>query len=219
MAVSILVALLLAGAAANDGQVVEQVVAVIRNPAGGSARVVTQTKLVEEARIALVSRGATGAATEALDPEALRAGLEWLVDQILLSDEAERLRIAEVRREEVQAEMERFRSQFPSSAAYRRFLAVAELTEEELLVTLARMVRVQRYVESRVGRAARVTEDDIDRFLRERNAGDGSPAAREVVRARLVEERAAAQVRELLSELRGRAEIRILGRLGSGEGA
>jgi len=200
------------------GRVVEEVVAVVRNPAGASARIVTLTKLAEEARIALVSRGATEAATAPLDSAALRAGLEWLLDQMLLSDEAERLRIDEVRREDVEAELSRFQGRFAAPAAYRRFLAHAELTEEELLVTLERMVRVQRYVGSRVGRAARPTEEDVDRFLLEREAAPGSSAVRDSARARLVEERAAAQVKELLSELRARAGIRILGGLGAGEG-
>lgn len=197
----------------------EEVVAVVRNPAGAPPRIITLTRLTEEARIALVSRGATDAATAPLDTAALRAALEWLLDQMLLSDEAERLRIDEVRREEVDAELERLRSRFPSPAAYQRFLSFAELTEEELRVTLARMVRVQRYLGSRVGRAARVTDDEVDRFLRERDAAPDSSVARDAARVRLVEERAAAQVKELLSELRARAEIRVLGGLAAGEGA
>jgi hypothetical protein len=197
-------------APARAERVVEEVVAVIRNPPRAPPRVVTFTKLVEEARIALVSRGATAAATGPLDREALRAALEWLVDQILVADEAARLRIDEVPREEVLAELRHFRSRFPSAAAYDRFLAEGELGEEELMVTLARMVRVQRYLESRVGRAARVTDDDVDRWLRERGAPEAGSATREAARSQIVEDRARAQVRELLAELRGRADVRVL---------
>lgn len=211
-----LAALLLAGAPAAGGAVVEEIVAVVRTPAGPGTRVLTLTKVEEETRIALVSRGAIGAADGPLDEAALRAGLEWLVDQTILADEAERLRVAEVRREEADAELQRFRSAFPSPAAYAAFLARADLPEEELLATLARTIRVRRYLESRVGRGARPSEEDVDRLLREREGGPGAPVTREAARTRLVEERAAAQVGELLAELRSRAEIRILRRFGAG---
>ncbi len=219
MTPALVLALALGAPASGGERVVEEIVAVVRNPSSAPARAVTLTKVTEEARIALVSRGATEAATGPLDREALRAALEWLLDQMLLADEAVRLRIAEVERAEVVAELSRFRARFASPAAYDRFLAASELGEEELLVTLGRMARVRRYLESRVGRAARVDEDDVDRWLRERGAA-GSAPARDAVRAHLVEEKARAQVRDLLAELRGRADIHVVGslRAGAGEG-
>ncbi len=208
-----------AGGPAPEGEVVEEIVAVIRNPPGAPPRIVTRTKLLEEARVALVSRGATAAAAGPLDREALRAALDWLVDQMLVADEAARLRIDEVPRDDVLAELRRFRARFTDGATYDRFLAASELTEDELLVTLARMVRVQRYVESRVGRAGRVTEDEVDRWLQDHGVSGAARAAREAARAQLVEERARAQVKELLSELRARAEIRVLAPSERAEGA
>lgn len=191
-------------------RVVEEIVAVIRNPPTAPPRIVTLTKLVEEARVALVSRGATAASAGPLDREALRAALDWLIDQILVADEAARLRIDEVPRQDVLDELQRFRARFPARAQYDRFLATSELTEDELVVTLARMVRVQRYVESRVGRAARVADDEVDRWLHERGSAAVPGATREAARAHLAEERARGQVKDLLAELRGRAEVRIL---------
>ncbi len=219
MVAAAVVALALAVPAPAGERVVEEVVAVVRNPRSAVPRVVTLTKLEEEARIALVSRGATAAATGSLDREALRAALDWLLDQILIADEAARLRIDEVPRQDVVEELRRFRGRFATPREYDRFLAGSELSEEELLVTLARMVRVQRYLESRVGRAARVDEDEVDRWLRERGASTGEGAARDAARAHLVEERARAQVKELVSELRARADVRVLDRLRApGEG-
>jgi hypothetical protein len=191
-------------------RVVEQIVAVVRNPAGAPPRIVTLTKLTEEARIALVSRGATEAATGPLDEEALRAALDWLLDQLLVADEAARLHIDDVPRDDVLEELKRFRARFASPAHYERFLSANELPEEELVVTLARMLRAQRYVESRVGRAARVADDEVDRWLGERGAPAAAGAARDAARAQLAEERARTQVRDLLAELRSRAEIRVL---------
>jgi hypothetical protein len=203
---------------AAEGRVVEEIVAVVRNPPSAPARLVTLTKLMEEARIALVSRGAADAATGPLDRAALRAALEWLLDQMLVADEASKLRIDEVDREAVAAELRRFQARFPGPAAYARFLEQSELSEDELVATLSRMIRVERYVQSRVGRSARVGEDEVDRWLRERGAAGAAAPVREAARSQLAEERARSQVRELLSELRARADIRIVGQLGEREG-
>lgn len=203
----------------DEGRVVEEIVAVVRNPPSSPPRVVTLTKLVEEARIVLVSRGATAAATAPLDRAALRAALGWLLDQMIVSDEAAKLRLDEVEREAVVAEVRRFQARFPSPAAYQRFLAQNELPEEELAATLARTMRVERYVQSRVGRSGRAADDEVDRWLRERGAPAAAAPTREAARSQLSEEKAQAQVRELLSELRSRAEIRIVGQLGQRDGA
>jgi hypothetical protein len=198
------------GASPAGGTVVEQVVAVVRNPVGSQPRPITLTRLTEEARVALVGQGAIEAATAPLDAAALRAGLRWLVDQLLVAEEAARLQVEEVGRDELQAALRRFRGRFPAEAAYRRFLAVADLSEEELGVALARDLKVQRYLESRVGRGARVSEEELARVLAARGTPLESPAAREAVRAELSSERAQAAVKQLLLELRGRAEVRVL---------
>lgn len=204
---------------AGEGRVAEEIVAVIRSPPSSPPRVVTLTKLVEEARIVLVSRGATAAATAPLDRAALRAALDWLLDQMIVADEAAKLRLDEVERDAVVAEVRRFQARFGSVAGYERFLAQNELTEEELAASLARTMRVERYVQSRVGRSARAADDEVDRWLRERNAPAAPGPAREAVRSQLTEEKARAQVRELLGELRSRAEIRIVGQLGQRDGS
>jgi hypothetical protein len=206
--------LLAAASPAAPPRVVEEIVAVVRNPPGATPRIITLTKLAEEARVALVSRGAAAAATQPLDSEALRAALDWLLDQMLLADEAARLGLDAVEREAVAAALARFREQLGTADAYARFLAAAELSEEELSSTLARMVGVERYVQSRVGRGARIGEEELDRWLAEHGAAGAAGAAREAARAQLEEERARAQVRDLVAELRGRADVRILDPLG-----
>lgn len=196
--------------------VVEEVVAVVRNPAGAPPRAITLTKLTEEARIALVGRGAVEAAFRPLDPPALRAALDWLVDQQLVADEASRLRVDEVDRDAVQAELRRFQARFPSPDAYRRFLAASDLGEEELAVTLARTLRVHRYLEARVARSAAVSTDEVDALLRARGISP-TPAARDAARARLAEERWTALVREVVAELRARADVRVIAPPGGDE--
>ncbi len=197
----------------GPGRVVEEVVAVVRPPASSQTRVVTLTRLAEEARIALVSRGATEAAFAPLDGPALRAGLDWVVDQIILGDEAARLGVFEVDRSEGLAELRRFRSRFEDPARYQAFLEKLDLAEEELLAVLRRMLRVQRYLDSRVSRAARVPDADVEAFYREHAEQlGGRPLAdvREAVRAHLAGKRAEAQVQSFVADLRARAEVRVL---------
>ena len=201
-----------ASAAPPEGAVVEKVVAVIRNPAGSAPRIVTLTRLVEEARIALVGRGALEAASRPIDGPALRATLEWLVDETLVADEAARLRLDELDSGTLAAEVRRFAARFPSEAEYRRFLEATDLAEEELAASLARGLRVRRYLESRVGRVIRVSDADLDRALAERGVASPSPAVREAVRGDLVAARARAQARELVAELHARADVRVLER-------
>lgn len=205
---------LLAGApAAAAPQVVDEVVAVVRGPGAPQPRVITLTRLEEEARIALVSRGAVAAATAPLDRAALRATLEWLVDQTLLGDEVARLQILEVAPAEVDEALRRFRNRFSRPADYRAFLDRLELSEEDVAAVLRRTTRVQRYLESRAGRAAAVSDAEVDAWLasHEKEAAGVDPAAaRGAVRARLSQERLERQVRAVVSDLRGRSDVRIL---------
>lgn len=211
----------LAAAPSGEGRVVEEVVAVIR-AAGAEPRVVTLTKLTEEARIVMISRGATEAALRPLDGPALKATLDWYVDQTLLSEEAARLKVFEVERAEAQAELDRFTKRFARAEEYAAFLAASDISEEDVLAVLRRMLRVQRYLDSRVAGAARarISDAEVEAAWRERRAEFGGlPLAqvREAVRARLAEERIRVDVKALLSDLRQRSEVRVLATFGAGE--
>jgi hypothetical protein len=194
----------------SGGTVIERVVAVMRNPASAAPRPLTLTRLDEEARIALVSQGATPAAFAPLDGAARRAALRWVIDQWLVADEALRLKVDEAPREEVEAALQAFRQRFPDPASYRRFLATSEVPEEELQAILARGVRVQRFLDSRLGRSGRVSEDDVSRALAGKGVASPAPGEREAARARIAAERAQGQVKQILADLRSRADIRVL---------
>jgi hypothetical protein len=194
----------------NEAAVVEEVVAVVRNPAGAPPRVITLTRLTEEARIVLVSGGAVEAAFRPLDAKALSATLAWLFDQTLLADEAARLQLGALTREQAADELHRFQARFPERSAWTRFLATTGLTEEEIGAVLARSRRVERYLESRIGRGGVVEDADVEAFAREHGMAVASVAAREAVRARVAELRMEAAVRDLIAELRARADLRIL---------
>jgi len=198
-----------AAAAPAGGEELERVVAVVRSPAAREPNVITLTAVEEEARIALVSRGASLAATQPLDGPALKAGLEWLVDQLLLNEEASRLQVFEIDRAEGLAELARFKARFAQPADYQAFLARCDLSEPELEAVLRRMLRVKRYVESRVSQAAQVPDAEVTAWLAENSAALGS-RDREAARAHLAGERTKEEVKALVRDLRSRAEVRVL---------
>ncbi|MEI6225007.1 MAG: hypothetical protein WCS72_09655, partial [Deltaproteobacteria bacterium] len=111
--VAVLLAPLAAGAVEpqGGGRIVDEVVAVVASR-GREARVVTRTRVAEEGRIALVSRGGIEAAFAPLDGAVLRASLDWYVDQLLLHEEAVRLQVFEVDRDAAVAELTRFKAEF-----------------------------------------------------------------------------------------------------------
>jgi hypothetical protein len=197
-------------AAGPEGRVVEAVLATVQASPIRPVRPITLTRLREEARIALVARGGIQAAFAPLDAAALSASLEWLIDQTLVAEEADRLMVAEVGRDEAELEVRRFRDRFDARADYDRFLSENDLAEDELAVTLARTLRVQRFVERRVGASVKVTEAEIDGYLASRGVAPGPSAAREAVRAHLGERRLAAEVKTIVAELRARATVRVL---------
>jgi hypothetical protein len=197
-------------APAASGVVLERVVAVVRNPASAAPRPLTLTRLDEEARVALIGQGATQAAFAPLDAAARRVALRWVLDQWLVADEAKRLKVDEVPREEVQRAVQGFRQRFPNEASYRRFLATSELPEEELQSILARGLVVQRFLDNRLGLGARVSEEEVSRWMAGQGSAVPTSAEREAARAKLSSERVQGQVKQLLSDLRSRADVRVL---------
>jgi len=197
---------------AAEGTEVERVVAVVRPPGSSEATVIALTRLEAESRVALITRGATLAATQPLDGPALRAGLDWLVDEVLLAAEAARLQIFEIDAVEREGELARFRARLGGAAAYAAFLERADLSEEELGAVLGRMLRVRRYVESRVTHAGQVSESELSAWLDEHAAALGT-RDRDAARVHLAERRVADEVAALLRDVRSRAEVRLLGGL------
>jgi hypothetical protein len=193
------------------GEEIDRVLALVRSSASAEPRVITLTRVAGETRIALVGRGAMRAATEPLDAAALTAGLEWLVDQLLLIDDATRLQLFDADGGEGEEEVAAFRARFPRPADYTAFLRRWDITDDDVVAALRRSARVQRYLDSRVSHAAQVSEAEVTAWL-EGHAADVGGRDRELARRRLADERVAAEVRNVLRDLRARAEIRVLKR-------
>jgi len=203
-------------AAPPAGQIVDEVVAVV-GTRGGEVRVITLTRVTQEGRIALVSRGGIEAAFARLDGAVLRASLDWYVDQLLLLDEAVRLQVFEVDQAAGLAELARFKAEFRDPKDFKVFLFGTDVSEEELLASLRRSLRVRRYLESRLGRM-RVPPGEIEAWYAAHAAELGGRPLVEVsdeIAARLSASRADAETKALLADLRGRADIRVLVDLGA----
>ena len=200
----------------EEGRVVDEVVAVVATR-GREARIVTLSRVSEEGRIALVSRGGIEAATATLDGAVLRASLDWYVDQLLLHEEAVRLQVFEVEREAAVAELARFKAEFATPGQFKAFLFEIDATEEELTSTLRRSLRVRRYLESRLGRLRPSPRDVEAWYAAHPSEYGGRPLAQvtEEITARLTAARADSETKALLADLRRRADIRILIDLGA----
>lgn len=194
---------------AGLGPVVEEVVAVVEE------RVVTRTDLELEARVVLVDNGGYEAAFAPLDRATLSSVLDYLVNQMLIVSEAERLRVFEVSADEVAREVDRFARRFPDRATYEAFLTAQDVTADRIAGIFRRDLRVKRYLDSRVKLTVRIGEDEVQAFYEkngERFGGRTLADVREVIRGYLFKQRYEETVRRLVKELRGRGEVRILTR-------
>jgi hypothetical protein len=209
---------LLAGAVDGppEGRVFDEVVAVVATR-GQETRIVTLTQVAEEGRIALVARGGIEAAFAPLDGAVLRASLDWYVDQLLLHEEAVRLQVFEVERDATQAELARFKAAFGSPRDFKAFLYQIDATEEDLASVLRRMLRVRRYLDSRLGRMRPTTREIEAWYAAHPSEYGGRPLAEvtDEIAARLTAAKAATETRALLADLRSRADVRILVDLGA----
>src|SRR5262245_14618602 len=93
----------LAAETSADSRVYDRAVALVEG------RVLTQSELEFEARVALVQRGGVAAVTAELDAETLRNALDFAIGQRLQVFEAEKLRALPVDAKDVEAAVRAFR--------------------------------------------------------------------------------------------------------------
>lgn len=178
-------------------------------------RFVTLSDLELEARVVLVTGGGVEAAFAPISAEAVDSVLDFLVNQLLILAEVERLQVFEVTGEEVQAEVERFVSAFPDRNTFDAFLAAQDVGVERIAAIFRRNLRVQRFLESRVRLTVRVEDEEVAAFHAEnadRFPGRSLDEVREVIRGHLFRQRFEAAVTSLVGDLRRRSEVVILSR-------
>ena len=199
MQAALLIALLLA--ASEKRQLVDEVVAVVE------AHSITLSELAAETRVRLVASQGAATAGAPLDRRILAASLRKTIEERVVLAEVERLKLFDLDRSEVDALLARLRARFPTEADYEAFLRSVELTDEEIGAILARELRVGRYLDNRLKLAAQLRDSELEEAVQGKKL---SAAERELLRARLGQEKYQRLLTELLADLRKRATVRVL---------
>ena len=204
-------ALLLVGAGigasgAPDDGVIDRAVALV------AGRVITLSELEFEARVALIDRGGLEAANAPLDNQALRSALELALGERLETAAADKLQTFQLEDGEIEAAVRRFKSKFATNAELAGFLARHEADESQLAAVLARRLRAEKILDSRISLRARVSEAEIRRFYDgHRSELVGSyEGVRGQIREKLVRDRYRTLAREELLQVRKGADVRMI---------
>ena len=111
---------------------------------------------------------AAGMKADALSAEQKMEGYRQILDDLimdrLLSKAASGIIIS---KEEVEAEIEKIKSQFSSEDEFQQQLAAVGQTPEKLAETLSKILRQRQWVESQIKDVAAVTEEDAKKFYDE----------------------------------------------------
>jgi hypothetical protein len=148
-------------------------------------RMITLSYLDQEARVMFIEHAAIEDASAPLDLAKRRAALSYLLNEMLLENEAARLQVFEVSDRESAEQQKQLQSRFPSAAAFHAFLARFDISPEALDQSVRRSLRAERYLADRL------------RLL----DNSGKPDARANV---------STQVEGILQEIRTRHDVRVL---------
>ncbi len=188
-------------AGAAERQLLDEVVAVVE------AHSITLSEVAAETRVRLVQAEGPAAANAPLDRAILAASLRKTVEERIVLSEMQRLKLFDLEPSEMESLLARLRARFASRAEYDAFTRAIEMTDEEIGALLARELRVARYLDNRLRLAAQLRESEMEDAIRGKIL---SPAERDRLRAQLAEEKYQRLLRELLTDLRRRAAVRVL---------
>jgi hypothetical protein len=203
-----LLVLLLAGQALGDARVIDRSVALV------SGQVLTLSELDREARVLLIYAGGAEAATAELDMVALRAALDQIISDRLLSAEAEALGAYPLEEGELEAAVKRFKGRFQTQAAWQAFLDRHEADETAVSLTLGRFLRAQHVLDGKLRLKAQVSEAEARKYVAEHKELESESLA--AVRQKLFADRFKALARAEVKQARKTAGVRLLGPFANG---
>ena len=175
-----------------------------------AAAVNNEVITLSELRQAVAFNAALGGRGNGIEVEA--ETLEGIINRRLLLQEAYRLRIAEVSKQDVAAEVGRLRQRLGTEASFQQFLSGTGLTEAQLEQILEERLLVERFVAKKIGLFARVSRDESQSYFagHAREFGDRRfPEVQQQITAFLYEQKVNQQLDQYIEELRSRATIRI----------
>jgi hypothetical protein len=190
----------------SKAHVIDRVVAVI------DGRTLTQSELELEARVALIQRGGSAAATAPLTTSDLRAALEYSVGQRLANDEADKLQEFTLDQAELHQVMESFKERMGGDVPFQRFLAGQEADASQIEAVLAREKRAEKFWDNKVRLRARTSEADVRQYYDEHEDlhGHKYEDVRAQIRDQLTEERYRGLIRQELAQARRSADVRLI---------
>lgn len=161
-----------------EGRIIDRVVAIVEG------QIITLSDLEFETAVRLVDKGGSEAATRELDAPALRTGLDYAINERLLSLEAEKLQAFVVDEKEVAGVAGKFIGRFESREAFDRFLSRHDAGLAQLFLVFKRRLRAERLLETRINLRVQASEAELqgERF-------------HQLTRAELAQLRSAASIR------------------------
>jgi hypothetical protein len=192
-----------ADAGAPEPRVVDRVVAVVEG------RAITLSQLEFEVRVALIQQGGLAAAEVPLDQAALRCGLDLAIAQRLASNEADRLQAFPVDEAEVVAAINAMREKL-GAKAYQGFLARWDTDEPHLASVLARSIRADRFLSSKVRLRTQVSEAEVRKYYDDHPQGQRYEAIRVALREKLMREKYQQAVADEIAQARRTADVRLV---------
>jgi hypothetical protein len=203
-----LIVFLLASQAFADARVIDRSVALVKG------QVLTLSELDREARVLLIYAGGAEAATAELDLQALRAALDQIISDRLLSAEAEALGAYPLEENELETAVKRFKGRFQTQAAWQAFLDRHEADEAAVSVTLGRYLRAQHVLDGKLRLKAQVSEAEARKYVAEHKELEGESLA--AVRQKLFADRFKTLAHAEVKQARKSAGVRLLGPFADG---
>lgn len=176
-------------AASPESRLVNRIVAAVNN------EVITLRELEMECEFQLIIQGKKGS-SGSLSPDHsqdFRQGvLEGMINQVLILEEAQRIGLAEVEKEELVGKLRDFQQRFSSESEFSRFLNKWGLTRKELEGRFKAQIIVTRFME---------------RVIAPLSESEGEVGEKEQERIAAFQE----QLTKKVEELRAKADIRLMG--------
>jgi hypothetical protein len=138
--------------------------------------------------------------------------LNDLIDQKLLLAEAKKLEIPPPSAEEVDRAYKKLQLRFGRPETFELLKARLSLTDAEIEQQLSKQLTVDRLIEQRIQFFVFVTPEEIDRYLQDHSEaykGENPDETRKAIQDILIGDKGDLKLKDYLSRLRGRANIRI----------
>ncbi|MFL5319264.1 MAG: hypothetical protein ACJ790_06370 [Myxococcaceae bacterium] len=197
-----------------ESRLIDRVVAVVEG------QVITQSELEFETRVALVQHGAVQAASAPLDERTMKASLDYVIGQRLHAAEAEKLQAFVLDEGEVDQALSQFEEKIGGRTSLQEFLAANEADRQSLGVVVARSLRAERILDSKIRLRAQVSDADVRRYY-DAHASELNGTwedLRPVLKEKLVRDRYTELAQAEMQQLRRAASVRIIAAPGEGAG-